>query len=120
MDVTRTIDAPAVPVAVLEPPPAPVPLLAQAETALREAERQEHQARRAYDLATDVQTRERCQQACLVAKREREHAASQVERPDLRSPSPARPCNTRGCSCMITVPPTKSCTCSKPWSGKAL
>jgi hypothetical protein len=83
---------PAAPVAVLEPamvpedaspaalePVSSPTLLAQAAQRLQAALAEERHCRRAYDLATDLPERARCQQAWAAAKREREHAATRIE-----------------------------------------
>jgi Plasmid replication region DNA-binding N-term len=75
MDTTLTVEAPA-PAA---PPPTPVPLLVQAEQRLQAALVAERTARRAYDLATDLQERTRCQQAWFEARKAREQAANRLE-----------------------------------------
>jgi hypothetical protein len=73
---TAVADTPA---AVLEPLPAPVPLLVQAKAALQAALVTERQAQRAYHLATDQQERARCQQQWMRAKRDREQAQNLVD-----------------------------------------
>jgi len=93
MDVTRTVDAPAAPVTVLEPavvlkdadpvsaaPEAgPLTLLQQAEAAYQAALMAERRARRDFDMAPRAEW-ERLEQAWLVAKREREAAATLRDR----------------------------------------
>jgi hypothetical protein len=75
MDTTLTVEAP-VPAA---PPPTPVPLLVQVGQHLQAAQVAERMARRAYDLATDLQERTRCQQTWVAARRTREQAANRLE-----------------------------------------
>jgi hypothetical protein len=64
--------------AALEPVSSPT-LLVQAEQRLQAALVAERTARRAYDLATGLQERTRCQQAWFEARREREQAANRLE-----------------------------------------
>ena len=69
------------PVAAAPPVVAPpVPLLAKAEADLKAALVAERAARRRYDLATTVAERDQAQPVWLAARRQREQAATQVEK----------------------------------------